>query len=123
MALEKTRIRLPLPGEMFDIAKSLLSPSDKALFDAAWGEGKSDAEIVETFGVDAGARVRELERGLLKLFNFNIGRAAWIEFIDKYRAETDAMKTALAELVAENEKNGAAPAAQTNVRSENDEYF
>ncbi|MBR5243540.1 MAG: hypothetical protein IKW13_04825 [Thermoguttaceae bacterium] len=121
MALEKTRIRLPLPGEMFDIAKSLLSTPDKALFDAAWGENKTDDEIVETFGVDAGARVRELERGLLKLFNFNIGRAAWIEFIDKYRAETDAMKTALAELVAENEKNGAAPAAQTNERSENDE--
>lgn len=123
MALEKTRIRLPLPGEMFDIAKSLLSPSDKALFDAAWGEDKSDDEIVETFGADAGARVRELERGFFKLFNFNIGRAAWIEFIDKYRAETDAMKTALAELVAENEKNGAADAAQTNERSESDEYF
>ena len=117
MTLEKTRIRLPLPGEMFDIAKSLLSPSDKALFDAAWGEDKSDDEIVETFGVDAGARVRELERGLGKLTFVCLDAAAWRASIEAYEAEREKLR----ELIRR--ATGDAGDAQTNERSENDERF
>ena len=92
MALEKTRIRLPLPEKLFEIVKSILSPPDKALFDAAWGENKSDAEIAETFGADAAARVRELERGLGKLTFVCLDAAAWRASIEAYEAEREKLR-------------------------------
>ena len=92
MALEKTRIRLPLPGELFEIVKSILSPPDKALFIAAWGDNMSDAEIAETFGADAGARVRELERGIGKLVSIQLDCAAWRAAMEAYTAERDELK-------------------------------
>ncbi|MBR4976760.1 MAG: hypothetical protein IKY61_06855 [Thermoguttaceae bacterium] len=92
MTLEKTRIRLPLPGELFEIVKSILSPPDKVLFVAAWGDNMSDAEIAETFGADAAARARELERGIGKLVSIQLDCAAWRAAMEAYAAERDELK-------------------------------
>jgi len=117
MKLEKTRIRLPLPEKLFEIVKSILSAPDKALFDAAWGDNMSDAEIAETFGADAGARVRELERGIGKLIFLHLDAVAWRDAMEAYTAERDKLRELIRRATDD------ADDAQTNGRSANDERF
>lgn len=92
MKLEKTRLRLPLPEPLFGIVKSILSPPDKELFVAAWSGKMSDAEIAENFGADAGARIRELERGIGELVSIQLDCAVWRAAMEAYAAERDKLQ-------------------------------